>query len=437
MIVNLLTKSMSDILLVLSMILFTVGVFLGRKASPNILSSVFMTLGILGLFYVGGWIYYLEKGHVLTLFVVSVGVCFFGLGAYVYTILAGFHPRYEMALFMNREPVHHLHLDSGLFLGVFVMTIITFLMVGWFFFEVGIIFFSEHVAETRSIMMMGRGVLFRGVNVFLPISFISLFAFIRFTKWQNGRTLLVIISITSIIIILMLGSRGFAAVFVIPLLIIIGYSQIQVIRWQIFSIILIFVVVAIGLQYRYLGYDDLSLWDSMVVIFERMTKSQVQGLDHIIYDLIPIRGFYRGEIFWWDFKGLLATFRIGHLEETFSSWLWQHLGRFRSSSEHYTLSTTIVGDLYADYGLVAVASGMFFYGALAQTVYVGVIRRCKHWFDISVNCFFQYILISAHISGSIFGVFSVRGLSLLFYYMLVKSVAAVIMSRYPESKKVT
>lgn len=409
-----------------SVLMFALGVWLAWKSTRNLVSGVFLTTSTFGLFFIGGWIYVIQEFHVLTPFAVAWATLFFGFGAFIVAGVLKFRPRSELQTCKRKLGHSSARSDSALYFAVLILSGLTFVLVAWFFARAGIIILSSNTSLTRAHAAQGRGVQFRGVNVLLPICLLMAYSLKENSKWKAGRIFLLITALLSFVVIILSGSRGYASVYIISGMILLGYTPRQINRKALILVILLFILLATVIQYSYSEYRSFTPWEAVGNVLLRTTRSQAQGLDYIIYDLVPEEGFYYGRVLAWDFSGLLSTCRLMPHGETFSGWLWQRFANFQFPDQSFSLSTATIGDLYADFGFTGVALGMMIYGSLAQLLYVIPLRMRKHWFWIVVFAYAQYIPISAHISGSIFGVFSIRGLSLLAYVFAVLFIASLV-----------
>lgn len=78
---------------------------------------------------------------------------------------------------------------------------------------------------------------------------------------------------------------------------------------------------------------------------------------------------------------MLATFRIILYEV--APVFGEILFRMKAGKEvttRFTLVTTTIGDLYADFGPFGIFAGMFICGLITQYLYVCMIRGCKDYF---------------------------------------------------------
>jgi len=157
-----------------------------------------------------------------------------------------------------------------------------------------------------------------------------------------------------------------------------------------------------------------------------MTISQAMGADYIIHELVPRTGFFMGEIAWNEFKTILGTLRI--LPEHPTPF-WVTLFEIMHGVDPrgaFAMATTPIGDLYVDFGVPGIILGMFFFGAIAQALYIKTLRFCKDYFILPMMAYLQYILVMTHNSGSFFATFNHYGISLIVIAVAILSLTLIL-----------
>ena len=91
----------------------------------------------------------------------------------------------------------------------------------------------------------------------------------------------------------------------------------------------------------------------------------------------------------------------------------------------FTLVTTTFGDLYADFGLLGICVGMLIYGMITELLYIRMLRGYKDYFMLGVFCYVQWVILSAHIGGDLFGILANKGASLAIFVLVVTFIYAV------------
>jgi len=407
-------------LVILSAIIFIPAVFLAWRATKNILSPVFISMGIFFFFYVGGLIYFVTDNHPLTPLYFSIGALFYGLGAFIIAGFFRFKPDTELKDFKQKPLLNIFPSKKIFFISLIVIFVFSIALTFYYFYYVGIPLFQS--SKVTTIAHGGKGIFFRGFTTFLPLILLVTYLFRKTTKKLSVKFFWWTIIITSLASIILYGSRGIVLVFLMPFILLYSLFRVKRDLSKIGIVFLFFVLVAVSFQYSYPEYQKLSIKDSFVNVFNRMTVSQAMGMDYAIYNLVPDEDLYMGKKSMSDFKGFLSTLRIISQGELFSERLFEKINFNYEGEARLTISTTSIGDLYIDFSLIGIAFGMFFYGVIAQGLYVKVVRGVKDCFLLVVYSYLQYILIATHIGGAIFSALANMGISLIMFIIIIASI---------------
>jgi oligosaccharide repeat unit polymerase len=374
-------------------------------------------MGIWGLTFIGGLFFLVEDGHAFAPFIIALGALFYGLGALILSGIVHFKPRTELIEYQRKSFEQRFFPDRLFFAGFVLFFLASTALIIAFFSQTGVILLADHVPSARTMAPRGRGVLNRARLTLLPLSLWASYLYFRKMKNRNSLFFLSLASLVSLGTVIAGASRGGAVPFLIPGLIILGCLDHRIKIKHIVIVVLLFVVLATALQYTYPDYADLPLSQAVLQVIRRMTRSQAEGIDYILYDVVPSEGYFQGEAAWRGIQGILSTLRIlPEHQDTFAAWLWQRLAGGKGDIP-YTLNTTTIGDLYVDFGVPGLVIGMFIHGTLAQGLYIAALRSPKHYFSLLVNSYLQYVLIATHIGGSLFGVIANYGISMVAYVL--------------------
>jgi len=408
------------ILVILSIFIFIIAASIGWKATKNTLSPIFISMGLFFLFYIGGIIYFINNHHYLTPLYISIGVLLYSLGTFTASGFAHFNPEVELKNFKQKPFFEIFPSKKIFFISLISVFIISVILIFLYYYYTGILLFKEQ-AE-RTILHGGNGIFFRGMTTFLPLILLMTYLFQKITKKFSIKLFWWIVMATSLVSIFLYGSRGLALRFLIPFLLLYSLIRTKYVKRKIVIILLIFILIAIGFQYLYPEYQNSSSTQAFTIFFNRLTVDQVKGIDYIIYKLVPDQGLFMGKRLIIDFRGILSTLRIVPREVTFEEWLFRKMDPRYIKEAMFTISTTTIGDLYVDFGIIGIIFGMYFYGLIAQSLYIKSIRGTKNIFLLVVYSYLQYILIAAHIGGGIFGTIANYGISLIAFIFIIISI---------------
>jgi oligosaccharide repeat unit polymerase len=376
--------------------------------------------------YVGAIIIFVTEGRILTLFFISIGVLFYGLGTIFLAAFLHFKPAQELTRF-REQPFFSVFPDKRMFLvSLIVVFFITVSLIAYYYYIAGVPLFSEDVSVHIITQPKGRGIFVRGFVTFLPVVTLIAYLLVKARNTLGTKTFLCIVAITGMVTIVFTGTRGAALGYIIPFIIIYGLISRKINWLRLSLVLLIFLVAAIGFQYRYWGWQDLPLRDALMLFGSRLTASQLMGADYIIHELVPRTGLFMGEIAWNEFKGILAVLRI---LPKFPVPFWITLFEIMHGVDPraaFVMTTTPIGDLYVDFGVPGIILGMFFFGAIAQVLYIKTLRYCKDYFILPIMAYLQYILVMTHIIGSFFNVFGQYGISLIVIATAILSLTLIL-----------
>ncbi|MCG2790648.1 MAG: oligosaccharide repeat unit polymerase [Actinomycetia bacterium] len=407
-----------------SILFFGIGAYLAFRATRNLLSPLFISVGMMLFNYTGGVIIFLTEGRILIPLFISIGVLFYGLGAMFLAAYLHFKPAQELTKF-REQPFFSVFPDTRVFfINLIAVFLITVSLTVYYYHIAGIPLFSGDVSVHA--LTQHLGIFVRSFTTFLPVVILIAYLFVRVRNTLGANIFLYIGAITAITVIAFTGMRGAAIGYIIPLVIIYGLISRKINWFRLTVVFLVFFVVAIVLQYRYFGWEDLPLRDALLLLGSRMTISQVMGADYIIHEIVPQTGFFMGEIAWNEFKGILAVLRILPEHPTpFWITLFEIMHGVDPRAA-FVMTTTPIGDLYIDFGVPGIVLGMFFFGVIAQLLYVKTLRYPKDYLILPVMVYLQYTLVSTHITGSFFNVFGQYGISLIVITLVILGLTLIL-----------
>ena len=405
-------------LVVGSGVLVLVGTLMAWRSNRNWLSPPLITLGVLLLFYGGAIVYFCTTGHALTPFYVAVGVLFYGCGALLGARLKDFKPVSELESFSSAPFVSMFPVRRVFVVTLWTVGLLSIIDGALYFCRAGVPLLTEWSSLARTEAISGGGLYLRSLSTFLPMSVLVAFLYRKYHKTRSSTLLISVLLTASGVFLILYGSRGAAINYVVPLLFVLGVLHKRKASGKAIMLIAVFLLAGLTLQSSYSGYRDLPAADTVGVFAGRLTTQQVEALDYFVYDVIPLRGFYLGEVHGNGLRGILGLFRIIPYEPPFGEILFRMKAGGQVSAG-FTLVTTSLGDLYADFGLIGICVGMFVYGVIAQVLYIRLLRSRKDYFWLAVLCYFQFVVLCAHIGGEVFGVLADKGASLAALVLLM------------------
>lgn len=413
-------------IIILSGLFLVIGAYFAFKTTRNILSPVFIIIGILVFNYIGGLIIYFANGHIKTPLFISIGVLFYGLGAIFIATCLHFKPAQELSGFRGRPFFSVFPNKRAFFASLVIVFLITVSLTAYYFIIVGIPVFSKDVPAFRLTEAEGRGIFIRAGDTFLPVIVLIAYVFNKTRKRLETKGFLFIVAIVGLVYIFFTGIRGLAIIYILPFIMLYGLIC-RKINWKLMTAgMLIFLAAAIGFQDRYLGWEDLPLRDAVLLLGRRMTTVQAMGVDYIVYDIVPQSGFFMGGIAWNEFNGILATIRIiPDFPKSFPVTVFEIMHGV-DPKVRFAMATTSIGDLYVDFGVPGIVLGMFLLGVISQMLYIKTLRYCKDYFILPVMVYLQYLLVMTHHSRNFFNIFGFYGISLLVVTVAILSLQLIL-----------
>ena len=335
-----------------------------------------------------------------------------------------FRPLSEWRSFSAAPFVSVFPVRKAFFVSLWIVSLFSIVLSGMYFYDVGIPLLSEWSSLERTEAVAGRGIYLRSLFTFLPMATLIAFLYHRYHRTRASAVLMSLLLAVSGLYLILYGGRGTAINYLAPFLFALGVLYQRKVTGRAIMLVLLFFLTGLALQYTYFGYRDLPFSQAAAVFGGRLTVQQVEALDYLVYDAIPLRGFYLGEVHGIGLKAILSLFRIIPYEPPFGEILFQMKAGGQVPTR-FTLVTTTFGDLYADFGPLGICVGMLIYGMITELLYIRMLRGYKDYFMLGVLCYVQWVILSAHIGGDLFGILANKGASLVAFVLVVAFIYAV------------
>lgn|GEM_PF-4915577 len=410
-----------------SCIFFIIGCFICYRTSKNVFSSTFLSCCFLGLAFLGSLMFVYQTGHLLTPLNISVGVLAYGIGTLFSSGMVKFKPEIELNHYKSQTINLCVKSHTQYFLILLVLYVLSVALLIYFLLHIGSFLTSLDPAKARTESVQGNGFFYRSFLTYLPLTFICFWIYQKQKIGRIVRFVYLVVVISTVCALVLFSSRGAIVILLIPFLIVYGYlSKRRPKMLMLVAVALLVILFAVAFQYTYIEYKDFSFLEALRNMIIRITADQAIGVDHIIYRYVPVSGFQNGEVLKRDVESLLGTVRLIRRPDTsFQQEIFTITSGSSPVRANFTISTTSIGDLYADFGSIGVAIGMFFYGIFSQLIYMKTLRAPKIDLVIVGYSYLQYVILLSHIGGGFFGNFANQGLSLLLFLGAVVGLTVV------------
>jgi oligosaccharide repeat unit polymerase len=368
--------------------------------------------------FTGGIIISLTEARYFTVFLISLGVFSFGLGSYFCAAIMRFKPIQELENY-RKKPITFMFPKSTTFAALLISFFLTLILVILYFHYVGIPLFNKDVTTVRINTAGGKGLFIRAIDTFLPVLMLLSFMSMKGYKSKGLKLLFCIITATNIIVAIFIGTRGQVIMYVLLFILLYSLTISKIRIRKLVFLVIFFLIFAFFFQTKYADWRSSSIWVHLRIFFSRFTVSQVLGLNFIVYYLVPQSGFSLGEVLLNDFKGFLYTLRVVN---TYTPPYWVILFELMYGKDprgSFIMTTTPVGDLYLDFGMIGVVLGMFMLGNLSQMLYIYTLRSRKDWLLSTGLIYLQFSIIMVNVLGGFFTVISAYVFSLIMFLSLI------------------
>jgi oligosaccharide repeat unit polymerase len=342
-------------------------------------------------------------------------------------VIFKYKPALEMRVYQEKTNSVEKSLVKSYLRAFTIFYFIAVILAVIYYKRVGMYWMADDPVLTRTVANRGNGLFFRSYLTFLPLSFFSYYLFYKQYIRKKAKYFFFLIAISCILSLVVVASRAALLWYAIPGIIIANYSMKSITFKKALLLFLVTILISVVIQFSYPLYSGLSAKDAVFTIIERSTKVQAIGIDYIAYQVVPAEGYQFGRFEWRDFQGLLNTLRLkgGEYRSAYAD-LFSDMAGGISQDTPYTLSTSTIGDLFADFGFIGTGLGLFIYGIIAQYLNIFVTRKKKSIFILIIYSFLQCILIQAHIAGGIFGILANYGISICIYILFISFIVGFL-----------
>lgn len=407
------------LVIAVSVVMYILGITLTYRATRNLFSPPMFVLYTWFFVLIGGINYYMTEGHYLTPLVAGLSSMSLSLGLRFFSLSANFCPK------RDTHNITPQQLSSGV-TNITALRLAFIISLGLTLIPAFIILrnsplLNSEVTKTE-LVRPGQGPLVRLYRDGLPILTVMwILIAMKTNKFRSWFDAGLIIGITGLVLLLT-GYKGFVLWFAVLLAIVFGYLKPHVRQWKLMVITLLFIGLTAALGVIYLtpspGYH--SFKRSLSYLWKRMTVEQTLGLDYVLYTLVPSYGFYHGETMMWDFTWTVSDLTQGIIFPNPHPSLTNHIANLMIGHRSiYAVTTMIMGDLYANWGLLGVIIGCFLYGGILEALYLRTVKMKKSIVFFPFWAYLNWIFVQMASTGSPIAFFLSQFSSLVLIYILI------------------
>jgi len=404
------------------------GVWLCYRSTRNVFSPIFLAALFWFSSYLGGLQYWVILGHYLTPLYISLGELFFGIGASMAKTRHRFSAHQELSIFRDSILLNPFNYRTNIAFVTMIIISVIYIMLSMLLFYYGGIPLLQPKGMTgpaRALLRINRGIYVRSLTIFLPIIMGIWLIWWRRSRKHGARCWFILVTAVAIGGQVLWASRGGILMLFLYLLILIMLAS----RPNKKVIMLSFILIIIALSAAAIinsSYRNSDIITSFGTVFERITLGQAEGIDYIIYGLVPKEGLSYGKVIWQDIKGLLAFLRIIPYEPSFNILLFWN--KCPKETYPFSLNTALIGDLYADYHVIGVITGLWILGFFMETLYIRMLRRPKDYLSFPLRVYIQFAFAGAALGGGLFSVSvtnAITALLTMFSILLVYTIISL------------
>ena len=404
---------------IISSVMYLIGIVLAYRATRNILSIPMFVLYIWGFVLMGGLNYYIVEGHPLTPMVAGLSSLLLGLGTKFGTSMAKFKPKRELYDASPRQLSWGIT-NKAAFKGALVISVLLASASAFIILRNSPLL-NPGMLKTE-LVRPGMGPLMRLARDGLPIlSVIWLLIAMKTNKVKDWIIVGLVMGIT-VLALMLTGYKGFVLWFMVLVAIVIGYLKPRSRKIKLFGSIMLAIGILVALSVSYLtpSPGQGSFGDSLNFLEKRITVEQTLGLDYVIYNLVPYHGFYYGETMIWGFTWTVSDLTQGVIFPNPHPSLTNHIANLMIGHRSiYAVTTMIMGDLYANCGFLGVIIGCFLYGFILGILYVAILRMKKIIIFFPFWVYLSWIFVHMASTGAPIAFFLSQFASLILIYILI------------------
>lgn len=379
---------MEYLVVILSLLLYGASLWMVYRSvctvkiiTPAILFFLFYSIFI----YFGSLTLYLTGRNTALLMTVSAGIFFFGLGVFGQSLILRFRPAAELSAYFSKTRTDGWTTE-GWTVAYVVLFAVTLVSSCLFYVHYGIaVLGGERAEELRLISIHGSDYYIHFVKKLLP--YVSL---IFLAKSHFNRRYRVAAWALAGVTFLAIAGTGFRASVIHFLLMIlfmeIFLSGLKLSLKNLAGCFLLIAGVLVLLTFiRYGNRVEVSGQDEIRFLAEKLYKRicliNPINIQHIQAVFPEQTDYFRGMGYWMDLKTLLPGPDVG-----FSGFMTAQVKP--ETAEKITMTPTLVGELYGNFGTVGTMIGMFVTGGIIQFFYIKFLRSDR---SLSRIVFYAYV----------------------------------------------
>jgi len=347
--------------------------------SPALLFFIFYTIFI----YAGSVILAATESKYVLLYIATSSIISFSLGVFCISKVKGFHALKEFEIYLSRPIVNNWH--NAWFLNSFIfLFFITLIMVWMYFKTYGVPLLSEDIQRARTQAIHGSDYYIHFVNILLPFVALTLLARAFFSPSLITKLFTYLFSIFTA---LCLVATAFRSPILHFFIMVIFLSQFL----RGFALKRLFI-------YGCTGFIILS-----ILTILRRFKGTAEDFDFVFFNLLIPRLFHRiilvnplnvtkisefipsaapymlGKSYIMDIATVAPGPDVG-----FAGYMTEQAVRVGRTA----MTPTLVGELYANFGLVGLPIGMFLSGCAVHYLFIWFLRQKR---TIGTTVFFSCV----------------------------------------------
>lgn len=339
--------------------------------TPTSIFFIFFTLFI----YIGSLILYLRVDFAPILLLSTLGILTFSLGVLSSSSLLKFNQK-NIISFFNTKIIHSY---KGIIFNILLLMSIlfSFMLSFLYFYKYGIPYLSQNVELTRLESVRAGGFLFHGFTLI----FLFLISLVMIRAYSNRTIGLKMLEFSLIIVafslFFMTGFRSLLAMLIVLFILtrqqMIGRLEIRKLIFLSLIFIILFTFITWG-RYSY-GFENRDISDLPLYMYKaiegRILLNNPKNIQFILEFIPSQHDYLYGYSYIMDLKAIKPGPDIA-----FGGWLTSYQTPHLAGIAGMT--PTVIGEFYANFGVLGVVFGMFIVGFILQYIYIQIIRRSKN-----------------------------------------------------------